>query len=136
MVPGALIPAWFCLPIAAMLFAAVAVHMGATHRSEHPPSRKRIRNANGILILINLPLLATGFSLINPNAHPQIWALVWLAAGALLFCNVTLAMLDVVNTLRLARHSASELPLPPGALDPKGRQSLTSTGEDSTLDAG
>lgn len=115
---ASLIPVWFCVPVAALLFAIVALHMRGTARSDHPPSRKRIRFANGILILINLPLLTAGFSLINPSAHPRPWVLVWVAAMALLACNVGLAMLDVVNTLRLTRREPPRPPLVPGSLGP------------------
>ncbi len=111
---ASLIPAWFCVPVAAMLFAIVALHLRTTARSDHPPSRKRIRLANGILILINLPLLTAGFSLVNPNVHPKPWVLIWVAAMVLLACNVGLAILDVVNTLRLTRRESPRLPLSPG----------------------
>jgi len=127
---ASLIPAWFCVPVAALLVAIVALHMRSTARSDHPPSRKRIRFANGILILVNLPLLTAGFSLINPNAHPKPWVLVWVAAMALLACNVGLAILDVVNTLRLTRRESPRRPLvagPPGAGAPQADDSTDVT---------
>jgi len=124
---ASLIPAWFCVPVAGLLFAIVALHMRATAKSDHPASRKRIRLANGILILINLPLLTAGFSLINPNAHPKPWVLIWVAAMALLACNVGLAIVDVVNTLRLTRREPPRLPLVPS---PPQRPDATDTSRD------
>ncbi|HBS29305.1 MAG TPA: hypothetical protein DEB06_07605 [Phycisphaerales bacterium] len=99
------IPAWFTAPAAAIMTLAVLLHALATARSNHPPSRKRIRIANAFVITAALPLLVLGFSVIDHAARPGQWTLVWMSALALLAISISLAMADVLNTLRLvARH--------------------------------
>ena len=109
MTHGTLAPVWFCVPVAAIMWLGVALHLRGTLRSDHPASRKRIRVANGILMLINLPLLAAGFSLIDPHTQAGWWVVVWLVAIALLAMSVALAVLDMVNTVRLARQGARDI---------------------------
>jgi hypothetical protein len=83
----------------------VAFHAASTWRSDQPHSRRRIRLANACVMMLTLPLLMAGFSLIDHRAEPRLWTLVWLAAMALLTVNIALAMLDVANTLRLVRRA-------------------------------
>lgn len=97
------------LPIAAALILAVLVHARATYRSREPEVRKRIRIANACLMMLTLPLVAAGFSLIDPRTHPRAWALTWIAAIALLLLNIALAFADVIHTLRLLRVARREL---------------------------
>lgn len=92
-----------------MLMVLAAVHARATRRSSEPGSRKRIRLANAVLMMVTLPLLATGFSLLDPHDHPREWTLVWLSAMALLAMNVFLAVLDALNTLRLLSRARREI---------------------------
>lgn len=106
---GVLAPGWIVLPMAALLMFAVAGHTIAISHSRQPASRKRIRQANGGLILVTIPLLATGLSLLDPARHAREWALVWMASVALLGFVIILALLDVANTVRLARRAARKL---------------------------
>ncbi|MBN8645427.1 MAG: hypothetical protein J0L61_09345 [Planctomycetes bacterium] len=98
-----LVPLWAAAPVAAVLMLAVATHAVSIGSSDHPASRKRIRQANGALILLVIPLITAGVSVLDPTANPREWTLVWLAVFALLGIIVTLAVTDVLNTLRLAR---------------------------------
>lgn len=100
---------WLVLPLGGLLMLVVAAHIGATEQSDQPESRKRIRIANGWVMLVALPLLATGFSLIDPDLNKRLFILVWLAAILLLFISVSLAVLDIFNNIRLARHARSRL---------------------------
>lgn len=87
----------------------VAGHAEATRRSAEPASRKRIRLANAFLMMFTLPLLAVGFSLLDPRQYPREWSLVWLMAMGLLAMNVFLAVLDALNTIRLLRRAHRDL---------------------------
>lgn len=109
MIAGTLIPAWICVPAGVLMMLCLALHARATARGSHPASRKRIRLANAAIMLVNTPLLTAGFSIISASATPRAWLLVWLAAMALLAFSVALALLDMLNTLRLARRAAREL---------------------------
>jgi len=106
---GTLIPVWICVPIAAAMMICLALHARAIARGNHPASRKRIRLANAAVMLVNTPLLAAGFSLINSSTAPRAWLLVWIAAMVLLAFSIGLALLDMLNTVRLARRAAREL---------------------------
>lgn len=102
-------PPWLVVPATLLLMAAVAWHGQSLRRSEHPASRKRIRLANASLMLLLLPLLATGLSLLSSERHPREWALVWIAVMGLVTLSVCLAIVDACNTLRLLRGARREL---------------------------
>jgi hypothetical protein len=101
--PAATVPAWFTAPLAAVTMAIVAAHLLHLRSATMPASRRRIRIANGAVMLVNIPLLAAGFTFVSSKTHPGVWALVWVAAIALLATSVGLAVLDAINTARLAR---------------------------------
>lgn len=109
MIHGSLAPASICVPAAVIMALLLVVHLRATAKSDHPASRKRIRLANGAIMLVNTPLLAAGFSLIDPNKHTAMWVLTWIAAIVLLLFSIGLAVLDVMNTMRLNRIAARDL---------------------------
>lgn len=100
---------FIALPAAFALMLIVALHARHTSRSAEPASRKRIRIANGYLMMFTLPLLAVGFSMLDPRLHFREWALVWLAAITLLGMNVGLAVIDMLNTFRLVRSARRRL---------------------------
>lgn len=108
MSPGVLSP-WVVLPIAAALMLVVAALQAAIQRADAPPSRKRIRSANGVVMLLAIPLLAAGFCLVNPTLAPRAFLLVWAAAIGLLCIAVLLAVLDMMNTWRLTTTSRRSL---------------------------
>lgn len=105
---GTLAPAWLVLPMAVVALVAVGGHMRAVARSTMPASRKRIRTANGWLMLLLIPLLAYGFGLATP-ADKGVFVLVWLAAIALLWMVVMLAAIDILNSWRLGRRERESL---------------------------
>jgi tetraacyldisaccharide 4'-kinase len=122
-----LMPVWIALPATLIVLVAIAWHARRVLASDHPPSRKRIRLANAALMMLLFPLLAAGLSLINPDARPGTWALVWTAIMALVAVSVTLAIVDALNTVRLLRRARAELasslraPVAQGA-EQKGRR--------------
>jgi len=96
------------MPLAGLAMLLVASHVSATERIE-PLSRRRIRLANGWVMLVTIPLIAAGFSLIAPYTQSRAFAMVWLAVIGLLCISVMLAMIDIVNTIRLGWRAQSEL---------------------------
>lgn len=104
-----IIPPLLALGAALALMVFIALHARATARSDQPASRKRIRIANACLMMLTLPLVAIGFSVVSPSTHPRAWLLIWIGAMALLAMNVGLALLDMVNTLRLLRAARLRL---------------------------
>ncbi|MCA9310901.1 MAG: hypothetical protein KDA21_06825 [Phycisphaerales bacterium] len=105
MISGALLPALFVIPACALLMLMIAVHLHrVVHRPDLPPSRRRIRIANTLVMLTVVPFLAVGLSLIDPDVQPRRLAFVWSTTIALLSMSVLLAVLDVVNTVRIFRR--------------------------------
>jgi len=105
--PG-ILPPVLIVPLAGLMMLAVAAHLSATERSDQPVSRKRIRLANGWVMLVTLPLLAAGFSLIDPRASERAFVLVWMGAIGLLGICVLLAFVDIGNNLRLSARTRAE----------------------------
>ena len=104
-----LVPKMYALPLAAALMVLVGLHMSVCRETMQPGARRRIRIANGYVSLLTIPLLAVGFSVIDPERDPTLWVVVWLLAMALLTMVVGLALLDIVNTARLSRRSRARL---------------------------
>lgn len=109
MIGGAILPAWGVLPIAALLMLVVAAHMEATRAATRPESRRRIRLANGWVMLVTIPMLASGFSLLDPDVERRAFVLVWVGVVWLLVVSLLLAVIDVANTIRIARRDRREL---------------------------
>lgn len=99
---------WITGPLAMLTLVVVAAHLLAMRGADMPESRRRIRTANGWLILITTPVLAIGFSAVSP-AHPRQFALVWAVAIAMLGFVILMAFVDMANNLRLANHQRREL---------------------------
>lgn len=98
-----IIPAFFSVPMGAVLLVAVGLHLLSNNRPGVPASRRRIRQANAVVISITVPLLVIGSSFVVPAAQPREWMLVWLANMGLLLVSIGLAMVDAMNNIRLAR---------------------------------
>lgn len=94
---------WIILPLALASMLIVSAHVTFLQASEAPPSRKRLRIANGWVMLLTLPLLAVGVSLVAPERQPRLFALTWVGVVFLLALSIALAILDAANTLRLVR---------------------------------
>ncbi len=98
---GVVLSPWLVIPVVGVLMLMVAGHIGVLVESQAPASRRRIRIANGWVMLMELPMLGAGFGFVDSNTSPRLFALVWVAAIALLGISIGLAILDVANTLRL-----------------------------------
>lgn len=101
MTGGPIIPVWLALPVALVLMVLIGTHAASVRASNAPPSSKRIRLANSWLSLLTLGLLTAGFGMLDPDLHPSEWMLVWIAAMSMLVLVISLAMIDVINTMRL-----------------------------------
>ena len=106
--PGVL-PLWFVLPatVVVMLTVAAAIQVAAKHTV--PASRRRVRLANGWVMLLTTPLAAAGFGLIDSATQPRLFVKVWILVIGLISISVILAFMDMLNTARLARVSHQRL---------------------------
>jgi len=107
--PGPPVPILYTLPVAIILIAALLTHLLIAVPRTTPPSRRRIRRANGYVMLTVVPLVTLGFSGLDPRAKPGPWLLIWIAATALLALAVALAFIDAANTIRLHRRDRARL---------------------------
>jgi hypothetical protein len=105
---GAMLPLWITAPLAVVLMALVAGHILLMRAVEMPASRRRIRTANGAVILILLPTMAYALSVSAPDDQRG-FVLTWVCVIGLLGLVIALAVLDILNSLRLAVGEAVAL---------------------------
>lgn len=91
------------LPVAILAVLVVAAHLAALH-ADHTValSRKRIRTANGVVMLVASVALAYAFAFAPVN-NPARFTIAWGAAIMLLTVVLALSSLDALNNVRLAR---------------------------------
>lgn len=105
-----LAPAWLVLPVAALALLVVAGHVLVIDRAEMPPTRKRIRTVNGVLMMFTIPLAAAAFSIIPPTQpHTRLFLMAWVLVVGLILLVLSLAMLDIANTFLMHRRERVEL---------------------------
>lgn len=97
---AALAPAWIIIPFAAVTLLVLAGHVLALGGADMPASRRRIRLANGLVMMFATPLTAYAFCIAAPE-EPRVFTIVWTLVAGLLFLVVMLAGLDLLNTWRL-----------------------------------
>lgn len=97
------LPMWLVIPVTLALMVIVASAIVSAAKATNPSSRRRIRLANGWVMLLTMPLAAAGFSLIDSSAQPRLFVKVWILTIGLICISIVLAILDMLNTARLAR---------------------------------
>jgi hypothetical protein len=105
----ALAPAWLVFPLSAIVLLAVAAHVLVLWRSEMPESRRRIRMASALVMMLALPVLALALGGLDPAKDQRTFVLAWMLATGLILIVVVLAGADILNTLRLYRRELKEL---------------------------
>lgn len=103
------LPAWIVIPVTIALMLIVAGAITIAARTTTPASRRRVRLANGWVMLLTMPLAAAGFTLIDSALQPRLFVKVWILVIGLISISVVLAILDILNTARLARISSARL---------------------------
>jgi len=103
-----LLPMWVAAPMAMLALVVVAAHLITLRTAAMPESRRRIRIANGWLMLVTIPVLAIAFGYASP-ASKRVFALAWAVATALVCMVLVLAFVDIANNLRLARRDRRRL---------------------------
>lgn len=100
------LPAIAVVPLALLAMIFIAGHVMAMNdpTSGVPTSRKRIRSANGVMLMWLVALVTYAISILNPE-HTSRFVLTWLTIITVVGLVLILALLDVLNTIRL--HSAA-----------------------------
>lgn len=101
-------PAWVVFPLAGFTLVVVVWHIAGIIRADLEPSRRRIRLANGGVMLALVPLIAYAFG-VATTGSPRWFAMSWLAVMGLLGLMIVLAIMDSANTARL--HASEQLEL-------------------------
>lgn len=105
---GPLVSAWLAMPVAGVVLALLALHMRSLAGAPMPESRRRIRTANGWIMLLATPVTAYAFGVASPE-NPRVFILAWLAVAGLLAIVLLLAGIDIVNTGRITMVARREL---------------------------
>jgi len=103
------LPLWLVLPATVVVMLTVAAAIQAAAKHTVPASRRRIRLANGWVMLLTTPLAAAGFGLIDSAVQPRLFVKVWILVIGMILISVVLAVLDMLNTARLARKAHHRL---------------------------
>ena len=108
--PGVpLVTPWLVIPLAVLAMLFLAGHiMNLRADSQMPDSRRRIRLANGWLMLLLAPIAAMAFSIVTPGQAREFVLLMSIVVGMLGFI-VILACADAVNNLRIHREAVRKL---------------------------
>ena len=98
-----ILPPVVVLPVAALAVLVVAGHLTALRAAPGIPlSRRRLRTASGVVMLVTTVVLAYAFSFVRSD-DPGRFTVAWSAAIMLLVVVLGLAGLDALNNVRLAR---------------------------------
>lgn len=95
---GSLVHAWVVLPIAAFALLIVSAHALAVSRSDMPPSRRRVRLASAMLMLLMIPVGAFALGIADPTNNQRAFVLAWMLVTGLVAMLLMLAGLDMANT--------------------------------------
>ena len=80
---ASLAPWWAVMPMAAVAMLVIASHVLLLGTSDMPASRRRIRAANGLLMMFTLPLAAYALGVADPAARPRPFLLAWMLVSGL-----------------------------------------------------
>ena len=105
---GPLLPVWLVLVLTVCAMLVVATHVLTMHRTAMPASRRRIRTANGVVMLILAPTLAQAVCFSHPS-QTRAFVFTWWLVIALLGLVLLLAGLDITNNLRLYGRERARL---------------------------
>ncbi|MBK7406209.1 MAG: hypothetical protein IPJ41_16795 [Phycisphaerales bacterium] len=91
------------VPMGAVALLVIAGHLTALHAAKGmPASRRRLRTACGVVMMITSCALAYAFGYVRPD-DARLFTLSWALTVALLALVLGLAALDALNNLRLGR---------------------------------
>ncbi|HEX8877627.1 MAG TPA: hypothetical protein VF777_12830 [Phycisphaerales bacterium] len=125
-----LLPPWVVLPVAVVMLLVVAVHLLVITHAPMPESRRRIRLANGWIMLLLVPLGAAAFGVVTPG-DPRTFLIVWLLVIFMLIMLIVLATLDVFNTGRLYRRERRSIERSLGPIEEDGGDGTSARSPDA-----
>lgn len=106
---GGVVSPWIVMPLTLVCMAMVILYQGRLAHAEMPRWRRRLRRVNGWVMLLALPAVGAGFSLVNASSHPGWFVGVWVVGLALVAVAVALAGLDLGATAMLGREARAAM---------------------------
>ncbi len=103
MIIAAQLPGAVTIPIAAVLAFAILWYWIALDKPNVPASRRRIRRASMVVLLVSLPVFVQALSFSNHQTNASQYVIVWSMALLLLVLLVITAIADALNTMKLHR---------------------------------
>ncbi|MCB9836890.1 MAG: hypothetical protein H6808_09230 [Phycisphaera sp.] len=94
-------------PPCALLMLILAGYVMALREADVPESRRRIRTMGSVTMMLTQPLIVYLFAIATP-ADARTFMLTWALLLGLLGMLVVLAMLDVVNNVRISTNARHE----------------------------
>lgn len=94
----------FTVPIAAVLALAILWYWIALDKPDVPASRRRIRRASMVVLLVSLPVFVRALSFISHQTDPSQFVIIWSILLLLLLLLVITAIADVINTMNIHRE--------------------------------
>ena len=107
MIVAAQLPWVLTVPIAAVLAICVLWYWSTLEKPSVPPSRRRIRRASMIVMLVSLPVLVQALSFSNHQSNPNQFVVTWSMVLFLLLLVMITAIVDAVNTMKI--HQEQQL---------------------------
>lgn len=110
MIFAAQIPWALTIPIAAVLAFAILWYWIALDDQNVPGSRRRIRRASMVVMLVSLPVFVRALSFTNHQTNYSQYIIIWTMSLFLLLLLVITAIVDAVNTMKIYReHQLKEM---------------------------
>jgi uncharacterized membrane protein len=98
------------LPLALLALFVVAGHWIVLGKAQMPRFRKSLRTANGLVMMLAIPVLAFGFGVVSPS-NPRLFTITWMLASGLLMLVLLLAAVDLIHTNIIARREHQQISL-------------------------
>jgi 4-amino-4-deoxy-L-arabinose transferase-like glycosyltransferase len=108
MIAATMVGLIWTLPIALIAAASVVWYFVRLGDERVPPSRRRIRRLSLIGVLLTLPLLIVAMSVLDPQQHQRSFVLIWSVIFLLILLLMAVALLDLMNSLRLQNEALRE----------------------------
>lgn len=105
---GPALPLWAVVPPCLLLMLVLAGYVMALKEADVPESRRRIRTAGCIVMMMTQPMIVYLFAIVTPSS-PRKFMLTWAMLIGLLGMLVFLALVDVINNLRLHTKMKNQL---------------------------
>ncbi len=98
---GGVLPLWVLVPPAAIMMLVLAGYVHALRESDVPESRRRIRTASSLVMIVLQPLLVYLFGIGNAS-QPRPFVFTAALVLGLVALLVVLAIMDAINNTKLA----------------------------------